>query len=138
MDRRLTRWGNRIGVWWYRRFDGRFMAPKDTHVVLLTIPGRRTGMPRSTCVRYLDHDGDLVVWGSGNGRPTEPDWFANLRAADMVKAQVGAQQLQLRPEVLDGDARDRAWRDVVLAQAPGVEKYQRKSGRTIPVARLHR
>jgi hypothetical protein len=28
------------------------------------------------------------------------------------------------------------WRDVVLAQAPEVEKYARKAGRTIPVAVL--
>lgn len=37
---------------------------------------------------------------------------------------------------LTGDERDRAWRDVVLAQAPEVLKYATKAGRPIPVAVL--
>jgi hypothetical protein len=39
-------------------------------------------------------------------------------------------------EELTGAERDRVWRDVVLAQAPGVARYERKAGRVIPVARL--
>lgn len=138
MGKRVTRWGNRIGVWWYRRFDGRYMAPKGIRVMMLTIPGRRTGQSRPACMRCLEHDGAYLVWGSGSGSRTEPDWFANLRATETVEAQLGQEHLQLHREVLDGDERDRVWRDVVLAQAPGVEKYERKAGRTIPVARLTR
>ena len=38
--------------------------------------------------------------------------------------------------VLAGEERDRVWRAVVLAGVPGVAKYERKAGRTIPVALL--
>ena len=40
------------------------------------------------------------------------------------------------PEVLEGAERDRVWREVVLARAPGVARYERKAGRVIPVALL--
>lgn len=35
-----------------------------------------------------------------------------------------------------GNERDALWKDVVLAHAPEVEKYERRAGRTIPVAVL--
>jgi len=42
----------------------------------------------------------------------------------------------VRPRELLGEERDAAWKGVVLAQAPEVEKYARRAGRTIPVALL--
>lgn len=139
MNRRLTRTGNRIGVWLYRRLDGRWAAGrKGVHVLLVTTPGRRTGTPRSTCVRFLHSDGGLVVWGTGSGAPRDPDWFQNLRAADLADVQVGADRFRARPQELVGAERDTMWNDTVLAQAPEVAKYARKAGRTIPVAVLQR
>ena len=54
MRRRLTRAGNRIAVvstggWTARLMSGR----KGVHVLTITVPGRRTGVPRPTCVRFL-------------------------------------------------------------------------------------
>ena len=50
---------------------------------------------------------------------------------------IGTRAQRVRPEVLEGPDRDTVWRSTVLAQIPGVEKYEKRSGRTIPVARLH-
>lgn len=134
---RLTRIGNRIGVWMYRTLDGRLASgSKDIHVLMITTPGRRTGIPRSTCVRYLDTADGFLVWGTGSGSPTDPDWFRNLRRADLAEVQVRARRLQVRPRELVGGDREAIWNDVVLAAAPEVEKYARRAGRTIPVAVL--
>ena len=139
MRRRLTRIGNRCGVWMYRALDGRLAGGgRDVHVLLLTTPGRRSGLPRSTCVRYLDTDGGLLVWGTGSGSPADPDWFQNLRAAETADVQVGAEHFPVRRRELLGAERDTVWRDVVLAQVPQVARYARKAGRTIPVAVLER
>jgi deazaflavin-dependent oxidoreductase (nitroreductase family) len=137
LKRRWTRAGNRIGVWMYRTLDGRLASgSKDVHVLMITTPGRRTGLPRSRCVRYLDSDEGFVVWGTGAGSPRDPDWFRNLRAASAADVQVGSRRLQVQPrELLDAE-RDAVWNDVVLAQAPGVAKYARRAGRVIPVAVL--
>jgi deazaflavin-dependent oxidoreductase (nitroreductase family) len=137
MQRRLMRMGNRIGVWMYRSFDGRLASgSRDAHVLLITTPGRRTGIRRSTCVRYLDTADGLVVWGTGSGSPHDPDWFRNLRQAKVADVQVRTNRLQMRPRELVGAERDAVWNDVVLAQAPEVAKYARRAGRTIPVAIL--
>jgi deazaflavin-dependent oxidoreductase (nitroreductase family) len=137
LKRSMTRVGNRIGVWMYRTLDGRLSSgSKDVHVLLITTPGRRTGLPRSTCVRYLDHDGGYVVWGTASGAPHDPDWFRNLRAADVAEVQIRRERLQVRPRELLDDERAAVWIDMILAQAPGVEKYARRARRTIPVAVL--
>jgi deazaflavin-dependent oxidoreductase (nitroreductase family) len=135
--RRFTRAGNRIGVWMYRTLDGRLSSgSKDVHVLMITTPGRRTGVPRSTCVRYLETDEGYVVWGSGSGSPQDPDWFRNLRRAEVADVQVRAAHLKVRARELVGTEREAMWNDVVLAEAPEVEKFARRAGRTIPVAVL--
>jgi deazaflavin-dependent oxidoreductase (nitroreductase family) len=121
----------------YRALDGRLSSGrKDVHVMVITTPGRRTGIPRSTCVRYLESPDGFVVWGTGSGSPRDPDWFRNLREAKVADVQVKARRLQVRPRELVGVDRDAMWNNVVLAQAPKVAKYARRAGRTIPVAVL--
>ena len=137
LKRRLMGIGNRIGVWMYRVSDGRLASgSKNVYVLLITTPGRRTGLPRSTCVRYLDTAEGLVVWSTGSGSRHDPDWFRNLRKARVADVQIRAKRLQVRPRELLGGERDEMWNDVVLAQAPEVAKYARRAGRTIPVAVL--
>ena len=133
----FTRTGNRIGVWMYRTLDGRLSSgSRKVTVLLLTVPGRRTGIPRSTCMRYL-RDGDaMLVWGTGSGSPTDPDWFRNLRRVEEADVQVRAEHLRVRVRELVDAERDQVWEDVILREAPAVEKYARRAGRTIPVARL--
>lgn len=133
----LTRVGNRVGVWMYQALDGRLSSgSKDVHVLMITTPGRRTGMPRSTCVRYLNTADGFVVWGTGSGSPHDPDWFRNLRKANVAAVQVKSTRIQVHARELSGGERDAMWNNVVLIQAPEVAKYARRAGRTIPVAVL--
>ena len=135
--RRWTRAGNRIGVWMYRRLDGRFSSgSKNVHVLMITSPGRRTGIPRSTCVRYLETPAGLVVWGTGSGSRRDPDWMQNLRHAATAQVKVREREFAVKPRELQGEARDAMWRNTILAEAPEVAKYERKAGRTIPVVVL--
>ncbi len=137
MNRRMTRLGNRIGVWMYRRLHGRLASgSRDVHVLMLTTPGRCTGIPRSTCVRYLETSDGYLVWGTGSGSPDDPDWFQNLRRAGTTQVQVRDRTFEARCRELRGAERDATWRDTILAEAPEVERYERKAGRTIPVAVL--
>jgi deazaflavin-dependent oxidoreductase (nitroreductase family) len=134
---RLVRVGNRIGVWMYRAFDGRLASyNKRAKVLMITTPGRRTGVLHSTCVRYLDTGEGFLVWATASGAPRDPDWFRNLRKTQLADVQVGAKTLRVRPRELVAEERDKAWNDIVLVQAPEVEKYAQRAGRTIPVALL--
>jgi deazaflavin-dependent oxidoreductase (nitroreductase family) len=137
VNRRMARIGNRFAVGLYRRLGGRLSSgSKDVHVLMITTPGRRTGLPRPTCVRYLETPEGLLVWGTGSGSPRDPDWFQNLRAARRADVQVRDDRFEVEARELEGAERDAAWRETVLAEAPEVERYARKAGRTIPVALL--
>jgi deazaflavin-dependent oxidoreductase (nitroreductase family) len=136
LKHRAQRYGNAIGVWLHRVGKGRLDSWGRATVLMLTSPGRRTGLPRSTMVRYLDHEGGYLVWGTGSGSPADPEWFRNLRRASRAKVEIGTTSFDVLPDVLEGTERDRVWRDVVLARAPEVAKYERKAGRVIPVAVL--
>ncbi len=137
LKHRFLHAGNAIGLWIHRTFKGRLdSGSKNVHVLMITTPGRRTGLPRSTMVRYLDHDGGYLVWGTGSGSRTEPDWFQNLRRATSAQVEIGTTTHTVTPQVLAGSDRERVWREVVLAQVPEVAKYEGKSGRTIPIAHL--
>lgn len=130
--------GNAIGVWMHRAFRGRLDGGgRVGGVLMVTSPGRRTGVPRSAMVRYLSDGEDYLVWGTGSGSPTEPDWFRNLRRTEEATIEIGTRAQRVRREVLDGAELDAVWVGTVLAQIPSVGKYERKAGRTIPVARLH-
>lgn len=137
LKRSFTRAGNHIGVWMYRTLKGRLSSgSKDVHVLMITTPGRRTGIPRSTCVRYLETPAGFAVWGTGSGSRRDPDWFQNLREAPTVRVQVRERQFVARPHELHGEERDAMWSDLIEVQAPRVSRYARKAGRTIPVAVL--
>ena len=135
----VARWSTRLGAWMYRRLDGRAMGgTRAAPVVMLTTVGRTTGTPHSTCVRAIQRPDGYLVWGTGSGSPRDPDWFRNLRAAGETELQVRAERWRASARELRGAERDAAWNDVILALLPGVAKYGRKAGRTIPVALLTR
>lgn len=138
MMRRLMRTGNRVGVWVYRRSGGRIggRAADRVPVLLLTVPGRRSGRLRTTPLGYFEDGGGYLVVGSGGGMPEDPDWFKNLRAAPTAEVEIGRGTFTAEVSELTGDERDRAFHDVVLARAPSFGKYETKSGRKMPLARL--
>ncbi len=133
---RMAAMGNRIGVGLHRVARGRLDAFGDQKVLMITSPGRRTGLPHSTMVRYLDHQDGYLVWGTASGAPSDPDWFRNLRHTPRARVEIGTEAFDVVPVELTGAERDRVWRDVVLARAPGVGRYAVKAGRVIPVAFL--
>ncbi|MFI5697341.1 nitroreductase/quinone reductase family protein [Kribbella sp. NPDC051586] len=103
---------------------------------MLTTPGRWTGEPRSTCVRYIETTDGILVWGTGPGSRQDPDWFRNLRAADAPAVRIGAEHTQLRAREPAGAERSTIWTDVILREDPGIGRFATKARRTIPVAVL--
>ncbi|HJQ45836.1 MAG TPA: nitroreductase/quinone reductase family protein [Amycolatopsis sp.] len=134
----LWRTGNKVSVALYRRTDGRMggKAIGGVPVLLLTVPGRRTGAPHTNPVGYFEHSGGYIVVGSAGGRKVEPQWFRNLRAAPAAQVRVGSRELHVEVRVLGGAERDEVFRRVVVARAPGFGKYEQKSGRQLPLALL--
>lgn len=136
----LHRWmrrANRVAVALYRSSRGRIGGrAKGIPVLLLTVPGRRTGLPRTVPVGYLRHEGGFLVAGTAGGSTVEPQWFGNLRAATRVRLEFGGAAVSAGCRTIEGDERDRLWRDVVLPQAPVFGTYEKRCARPIPLAVL--
>ncbi len=138
MTDRLWRGGNKAAVWVYRRTGGKVggKAKGGSPVLLLTAPGRKSGQPHTVPVAYVLRDGAYYLAASAGGRPAEPQWIRNLRAAPAATIQVGRETHPVSVEVLRGDARDAAWHDVIVAKYPFFADYETKAGRVIAVARV--
>ena len=135
---RLWKAGNAAAVWIYRRTGGRVggRARGGSPVLLLTVAGRRTGLPHTVPVAYVERDGDYYLAATAGGQPREPQWIRNLRAASTASVEVGRKRRTVSVDVLSGAASDAAWRDVIVATHPSFGPYEAKSGRRIAVARL--
>lgn len=130
---------NRLAVSLYRHSRGRIGGSANgLPVLLITVPGRKTGTPHTVPIVYFEHDDGYLVAGSSGGYQAEPQWFRNIRAARQVHIQIGDQSDDLEARVPASAERDRLWHDNVLARAPFFAQYEQKAGRIIPVAVLTR
>ena len=136
VGRALWRFGNRMSVWLYRKSKGRIGAKaKGSPVLILTVRGRRSGQLFSAPVAYFERSGGWLVVGSAGGMPQEPQWFKNLRATNAASVELGGTRTEVAVRVLEAQERDDAFAQV-LAENPGFGVYEKKSGRTMPVALL--
>jgi len=118
-----------------RRFPG------GATVVWLTVPGRRSGTPRTTPLLSArdDRTGAWIVAGSNAGQTATPAWVLNARAAPTGHVEVAGEVAQVRvEEVTDPDERAHCY-----AQLVGVWRWfagyatRLAQTRDIPVFRLH-
>jgi deazaflavin-dependent oxidoreductase (nitroreductase family) len=104
-------------------------------LLLLTTTGRRTGRPHTTPLAYLAQDGDLVVFASKGGAPTNPDWFHNLRAHPVATVEVGADRFEARARITAGEERARLFA-LQAERRPQFAGYAAGTSREIPVVVL--
>ena len=138
LTQRFWKAGNAAAVWIYRRTGGKVggRAKGGSPVLLLTVAGRKSGLPHTVPVAYVERDGDYHLAATAGGQPKEPQWIRNLRAASTATIEVGRERKTVSVEVLRGAESDAAWKDVIVATYPSFGPYETKSGRRIAVARL--
>jgi deazaflavin-dependent oxidoreductase (nitroreductase family) len=112
------------------QFDG---AP----LLLLHTTGARSGRERVNPVMYQAVNGDVAVFASKAGAPTNPDWYHNLLANPRAHIEIGPDEYDVVARVADGDERERIW-STQKERYPGFEDYERSTSRTIPVVVLER
>lgn len=105
--------------------------------LLLTVPGRKSGLPRSTPLLCTPLDGpsgesELVIAGSYFGGPKVPMWVDNLRATDTAHVRHKGKELTVTWREVEGEERTRIWQ-VMLRGWPNYALYERKTDRVIPV-----
>jgi len=103
--------------------------------VVLTVPGRKSGIPRSTnLLTVLDGD-EWLIAGSYFGAPKQPVWVANLRAADTATIRYRGRDYTVTWREMEGADRAAAW-ETMRALWPNFDMYAERTDRLIPVFRL--
>ena len=107
------------------------------NTLLLTTRGRRAGRLHRTALIY-GRDGDrYVVVASNGGARNHPSWYLNLTAQPEVRVQVQAERFAARASTAGAEERPRLWR--MMAEIwPDYERYEKRTGREIPVVILER
>lgn len=103
--------------------------------LMLTVPGRRSGVPRSTPLLAVPHRGGWLVAGSNFGGPTAPVWIHNLRACATAEVQVKGRTTTVAWREVEGQERAELWQ-VMLRTWPNYAKYEQSTDRLIPVFHL--
>jgi len=128
----------RLNVWLYRRTNGRVggRGIGGLPLLLLTVPGRRSGALCTVPVVCFQHrDNDLVVGTGLGGTKKTPQWFRNLAAAGSGRIRVGDREHDVEARVASAAERDELWA-VVAARAPHFDKWQFRVNRLFPGAVL--
>lgn len=123
--------GGRLG----RRFPG------GATVVWLTVPGRRSGQPRTTPLLAARDaaSGAWVVAGSNAGQTSVPSWVFNVRAASSGRLEADGIVAEVDVEELtDPEERERCYA-LLVSTWRFFDGYARRTAtvREIPVFRLH-
>ena len=106
--------------------------------LLLTTKGRKSGKPRALPLIYgTDGDSHIVIASKG-GLPNHPLWYLNLEAQPECDLQVGAERVAARARVVEGEERERLWKQMAEIYPPYDEYQERAGERTIPVVVLDR
>ena len=105
--------------------------------ITLTVVGRKSGIPRSTPLLCVPHDGAWLIAGSYFGGPDMPVWVHNLRAAGEAEITWKRERVPVTAREVEGEERARMWQ-VMLQTWPNFAKYEERTDRVIPVFLLTR
>jgi deazaflavin-dependent oxidoreductase (nitroreductase family) len=101
----------------------------------LTVPGRKSGVPRSTELLCIPYEGGWLIAGSSFGAPKPPVWAGNLRATQTASVTWKRREIPVEWRELEGDDRARAWA-AMLELWPNYDMYAANTDRVIPVFHL--
>lgn len=99
--------------------------------------GAKSGEPRDSVLMYTPHpDGGAIIAGTSFARDRHPAWSYNLLAHPDVTVSVRGKTFPVRAARIPDEKREETWR-IIEAQWPGYRGYERESGRTVRLFRLH-
>lgn len=112
--------------------DTRSVHVLDRPVVVLTIIGAKSGLPRKVPLMRVEQDGRYAAVASKGGDPKHPAWYASLKKNPDITLQDGTETGEYTARELSGEER-RTWWERSVAAYPPYAEYQTKTERLIPV-----
>jgi deazaflavin-dependent oxidoreductase (nitroreductase family) len=105
----------------------------NSHLILLTTTGARSGLPRTIVLGYARHGDQIVAIASNNGAPNHPHWYVNLLANPNATIELGAEKFDVRARTAEPEERQ----ELGLA-VPYLEPQQKLTDREIPIVVFER
>lgn len=100
--------------------------------LVLQVPGRKSGILRTTPLITVPHEGGWLIVGSNWGRPEPPAWVGNLRAAADPTITFKGRTVAVDAHELAGPERDEKW-GAAVAGWPNYAKYAERTDRELPL-----
>jgi len=104
--------------------------------LMLTVKGRKSGVPRTTPLLCVPFRGGNLIAGSNFGQLKPPVWVVNIRAAieqgEPVGVGIDGRREQATAREVTGAEREEAWAHM-LQTWPNYARYAERTDRTIPV-----
>ena len=103
--------------------------------LMLTVVGRKSGIPRTTPLLCVPHQGGWLIAGSNFGGAKPPVWTVNLRAAATAEVRYNHRTHTCGWQELTGAEKEKAWAHMATVW-PNYDKYVDWTDREIPVFHL--
>jgi deazaflavin-dependent oxidoreductase (nitroreductase family) len=100
--------------------------------LMLTVVGRKSGLPRSSPLLCVPYGGRFLIAGSYFGGPKTPLWVANLDAAGHATIRYKGTTSRVTALRLEGEEREQAWAQM-LKVWPNFARYEARTPRQIKV-----
>jgi deazaflavin-dependent oxidoreductase (nitroreductase family) len=104
--------------------------------LMLTVNGRKSGLPRTTPLLCVPYESGQLIAGSNFGGEKKPVWVVNVRAAaekgEPVGVRVKGAATKATVREVTGPERDRLWEHMIRTW-PNYAKYAERTDRVIPV-----
>ena len=121
----------------FRANAGRVERFGGLPMVILHTVGAKSGTVREVPLIVVEHEAELLLFGTAMGAPKHPDWVWNLRANPRIEVEYRTERFTADVVQLTGDEAD-AW---IRRQSkiPQFADYQANAApRVIPVFRIER
>ena len=103
--------------------------------LMLTVVGRRTGVPRQSPLLCVPYGKTYLVAGSNFGGQSEPAWALNLQVALSGTVRIKGRTSSFTARLVPTPEREAMWHHMVDTW-PNFAKYQERTTRTIKVFEL--
>jgi deazaflavin-dependent oxidoreductase (nitroreductase family) len=103
--------------------------------LMLTVPGRKTGLPRSTPLLCVPYGDTFLIAGSYFGGPKEPIWVANLEASNAGQLRYKGTSAEFTSRLVEGPERADLWAHMIKTW-PNFARYEQRTSRTIKIFQL--
>ncbi len=133
----VKHWASKVDPAIFKATNGRFTSTgKPTLPMLaLTVPGRRSGEPRTVQLAYHPDGDSYLVVASAMGAEKHPAWRYNLEAAGGGQVQLPGRVVEVAATVLSDDEKAVVW-PAIVGTIPQMTTYIERTDRNIRVFRL--